>query len=462
MTLLDTFSLAFRNLRQAKLRTFLTTLGVSIGIAFLSGMVSFGVGLQDQLVGRFTRSGLFDSITVTAATLPARFGGPGARGRGARGESATADEASRPRLDDKAIAQLAALPDVKGVFPALRLPIQVKLDDTAEFTLAAGVPLAAGSEGAFQMITYGRFFANESDDACMLSLDMAKRLNSADPKSLIGRTLMLGYAVRSESASTAPPPAPLPGGIDLGGLQVRRVETPCPIVGIVERETGPAPVGSGGVTALMIPMAKALALHAVQVTNAQALLRGADEEPTYQTLTVKVANARRTQDVEAEIKRLGYSAFSLNDLLQGAKRAFLILDIVLALIGSIALVISSLGIANTMVMSILERTREIGVMKAIGGSDADVRKIFLIEASAIGLMGGAAGVALGWVVGRVANFAANIYIEGQGGTAGDLFSLPVWLIGGAIAFSLLLSLLAGSYPANRAARLDPIQALRHD
>jgi putative ABC transport system permease protein len=461
MTLLDTFSLALRNLRQAKLRTLLTTLGVSIGIAFLSGMVSFGVGLQDQLVGRFTRSGLFDSITVTAATLPARFGGPSARGRGTRGGSSSVDEASRPRLDDKAIAQLAALPDVKGVFPALRLPVQVKLDDATEFTLAAGVPLAAGTEGAFQTITYGKFFANESDDACMLSLEMAKRLNGGDPKSLIGRTLTLGYAVRSEPASTAPPPVPLPGGIDLGGLQVRRVETPCPIVGIVERETGPAPVGSGGVTALMLPMAKALALHAVQVTNAQALLRGADE-PAYQTLTVKVASAKRTQDVEAEIKRLGYSAFSLNDLLQGAKRAFLILDIVLALIGSIALVISSLGIANTMVMSILERTREIGVMKAIGGSDADVRKIFLIEASAIGLMGGAAGVALGWVVGRVANFGANIYIERQGGTAGDLFSLPLWLIGGAIAFSLLLSLLAGSYPANRAARLDPIQALRHD
>jgi putative ABC transport system permease protein len=115
-----------------------------------------------------------------------------------------------------------------------------------------------------------------------------------------------------------------------------------------------------------------------------------------------------------------------------------------------------------MVMSILERTREIGVMKAIGGSDADVRKIFLIEASAIGLMGGAAGIALGWVVGRIANFGANIYIERQGGTAGDLFSMPPWLIGGAIGFSLLLSLLAGSYPANRAARLDPIQALRHD
>jgi putative ABC transport system permease protein len=110
-----------------------------------------------------------------------------------------------------------------------------------------------------------------------------------------------------------------------------------------------------------------------------------------------------------------------------------------------------------MVMSILERTREIGVMKAIGGSDADIRKIFLVEASAIGLLGGAAGIVLGWVVSRAINFGANIYIRSQGGTEVNLFSLPLWLIGAAIAFSRVVSLIAG-IPARRAARLDPIQA----
>ena len=179
-------------------------------------------------------------------------------------------------------------------------------------------------------------------------------------------------------------------------------------------------------------------------------------------MTVKVERAQHTDDVEAKIKTMGYGAFSINDALQGAKRAFIILDIVLSLIGSIALAVSSLGIMNTMVMSILERTREIGVMKAIGASDGDIRRIFLVEASTIGVLGGAAGVALGWVVGRVINFAANIYIQRQGGEPGNLFSLPLWLIASAIGFSWLVSLLAGSYPARRAAKLNPIQALRHD
>jgi putative ABC transport system permease protein len=196
---------------------------------------------------------------------------------------------------------------------------------------------------------------------------------------------------------------------------------------------------------------------------AAALLRDpARSSLTYPSAVVRVSAARSTQDVEEQIKKMGFSAFSLNDALQNAKRGFIILDIVLSLIGSIALAVSSLGIMNTMVMSILERTREIGIMKAIGGSDGDIRRIFLIEASAIGLFGGIAGVSLGWLVGRIINFGANVYIQQQGGTTGNLFSLPFWLIGGAIGFSIAVSLVAGSYPAARAARLNPIEALRHD
>jgi ABC-type antimicrobial peptide transport system permease subunit len=243
---------------------------------------------------------------------------------------------------------------------------------------------------------------------------------------------------------------------------MQRAEVKCPIVGIVERETGPFS-GAGGVSALMIPLGKAKDIFASSMASAQALLRDPSKTARpYPSAVVRVKSPQATQDVEDRIKKMGFSAFSLNDALQGAKRGFLVLDIVLSLIGSIALAVSALGIMNTMVMSILERTREIGIMKAIGGSDGDIRRIFLIEASAIGFFGGIAGVALGWLVGRIINIGANVYIQNQGGTPGNLFSLPFWLIGGAIGFSIAISLLAGSYPAARAARLDPIQALRHD
>jgi putative ABC transport system permease protein len=464
VTFRDTLHLALRNLSQAKLRTSLTTLGVSIGIASLAGMVSLGVGLQDQFVGRFTKSGMFDALNVLPGSVGQITFGPGGRGRGGGGRrgfgrrggavlqtDAQGQPTETKELTEETLQELAALPNVRVVYPALRVPVEVKYGGDSEFQIAAGVPMSVKGEGAFQSIPYGRFFAADSEAACMLSLDFAKRINENKPGSLIGQQLTLSYATAAAAAALQGLP-PMP----------QRAESPCTIVGIVERETGPFAV-SAIVSGVMLPIAEAKRIYASSMATAQAMIRDSGRPGRfYQSAVVKVRNPRDTQDVEERIKKLGLSAFSLNDALEGAKRAFIILDIVLSLIGSIALAVSSLGIMNTMVMSILERTREIGIMKAIGGSDADIRRIFLIEASAIGCLGGVSGVILGWAVGRVINLGANVYIQQQGGTPGNLFSLPLWLIGGAIAFSIVVSLLAGSYPAARAAKLDPIRALRHD
>jgi putative ABC transport system permease protein len=287
----------------------------------------------------------------------------------------------------------------------------------------------------------------------MLTLDMAKQITEQDPGSLIGKTANLSYASSRANTGVASDVVP--------GLQVQRVETPCRIAGIVERDPGGIP-GGGGLTGVMIPMGMAKTMDAQAIVNLQTFLRDPSQAKSYGAVTVKVKQARFTQDVEDKLRGMGYTVFSINDALRGAKTAFIVLDIFLSLIGSIALAVSSLGIVNTMVMSILERTREIGIMKAIGASDNDIRKIFLIEASVIGLMGGMVGVSIGWIVGKAINFGGNIYIRSQGGTAAQLFSFPLWLAAAAIAFSIAVSLIAGSYPASRAARLDPIQALRHD
>lgn len=137
-------------------------------------------------------------------------------------------------------------------------------------------------------------------------------------------------------------------------------------------------------------------------------------------------------------------------------------DMLLALIGSMALVVASLGIINTMVMAVLERTREIGVMKAVGAEDGDIRHIFLTESALIGVAGGLAGLLLAWLLGRAMNFGANIYIERQGFRAETLFHIPLWLVAAAMAFALGVSVASGLYPAGRAARIDPARALRHD
>jgi putative ABC transport system permease protein len=454
----DIIGLSLRNLRQAKLRTALTTLGVSIGIASLAGMVSLGVGIQDQVVGRFLQSGVFDTITVVSPSL---LGVPGAilagqrglrgglrGGGGLRGNS----QSSSPKLDDAALKQLSNVENVGDVYPNIRVPVELRFGDFSRLITVGGVTMVSKGEGPFQTLSYGQFFANESDRACMLSLDMAKQITEQNPGSLIGKSLTLSYAARTSEGEVDP----------ITGFQVRRMDLECPVVGIVERDLGLLALGGGPSVSVIIPEGIAKAIDAEVVSNAQTLLRDLSQPKSYASLTVKVKQAKFTQDVEDRIRGLGYTAFSTNDALRGAKNAFIILDVFLSLIGSIALAVSSLGIVNTMVMSILERTREIGIMKAIGASDSDIRRIFLIEASVIGVLGGFVGIALGWVVGRLINFGANIYIRSQGGTPGTLFSLPLWLIGSAIAFSIIVSLVAGSYPASRAARLDPIQALRHD
>ena len=123
---------------------------------------------------------------------------------------------------------------------------------------------------------------------------------------------------------------------------------------------------------------------------------------------------------------------------------------------------ASLGIINTLVMAILERRREIGVMKALGASDIDVKKLFFVEAGAMGALGGVLGITLGWLIGRVINFGTNVYMRRQDLPPENFWYVPAWLVFGALAFAVIVSLGAGLYPASRAAKLDPVQALRHD
>src|SRR5438128_5731746 len=210
MTLRDTVDLALRNLNQAKLRTSLTTLGVSIGIASLAGMVSLGIGLQDQFVTRLTRAGLFDTVTVlSAADLPggfARLGGAGrgfgARRGGGRG-AAPGVPPGRTELTDETIRALASLPHVREVYPNIRVPLQVKFNGQQESFAAAGVPMSAKGEGAFRSITYGAFFPSDADMTCMLSLDLAKRMMDTDPGALVGQTVTLLHASPSMAAAIA-------------------------------------------------------------------------------------------------------------------------------------------------------------------------------------------------------------------------------------------------------------------
>ena len=159
---------------------------------------------------------------------------------------------------------------------------------------------------------------------------------------------------------------------------------------------------------------------------------------------------------------MGFSAFSLLDASRNLGLVFAVFDLFLGIFGSLALVVASLGIINTLVMAILERRREIGVLKALGAADRDIRRLFFIEAGAMGLLGGIVGVCIGWLIGHAINFGTNIYLSRRSLPGISVTAVPWWMVAAAIAFSIAVSLGAGIYPASRAARLDPVEALRYE
>jgi hypothetical protein len=190
---------------------------------------------------------------------------------------------------------------------------------------------------------------------------------------------------------------------------------------------------------------------------------GESQTEGYELAVVRVADPVHLAEVRQKITDLGFGSFSIVDELDEIRTVFLIIDSVLGLLGGISLLVASFGIANTMIMSILERTREIGIMKAIGAEDREIKLIFFVEAAVIGVVGGVVGVLLAWGISAVANrLAYRFVLKPQGASFIDFFDLPLYLTVGAILFALLVSIAAALYPASRAARIDPVRALRHD
>jgi len=448
MKLRDMTELAVRNLREAILRNSLTTLGVAVGVASLVAMLSLGVGLQQLASSRLSKSGLFDSIFVTAKT---NLRGPGAGPPATRAASPKA----RP-LDEDARTELTKLPNVIEVYPQIRFFTEVRFDGKPFATVVAGMPESSKQSGSFDGMQ-GSFFSFDNADEAILQIEFAKELNP-QTKDLIGKDLVLRYAERQSLASESAGATQ-----NSGGFSVVPKEKHLHIIGIVETEPASG-FGGFGSGRLLIPLPVAETLRAAQVNDLRDVLRGSSpsDQPAYASLSVRVKSPSLVDATEKKIKDLGFSAFSLLDASKSLRIFFSVFDLLLGIFGSLALAVATLGIVNTLVMAILERRREIGVLKALGAADGDVQQLFFVEAGVMGLAGGVLGVLLGWLIGQALTFATNVYLKRQDLPGVQISSVPLWLIAGAIGFAILVSLIAGLYPASRAAKLNPVDALRYE
>jgi len=187
----------------------------------------------------------------------------------------------------------------------------------------------------------------------------------------------------------------------------------------------------------------------------------------YSMVVVKVANVDQVIDITDQITAMGFQAYTPQAFVQGINNFYIILQFIFGGVGAIALLVAAIGIANTMAMSILERTREIGLMKAVGATNRDVLAIFLGEASGIGFIGGLGGVIIGWLAGQGINVIAIVYLANQASQQGGpppsvAVYTPLWLPIFALAFSTLIGMLSGLYPALRAATMIPVLALKYE
>jgi putative ABC transport system permease protein len=455
MKLRDMTDLAFRNLREALLRNSLTTLGIAVGVASLVAMLSLGVGLQQLAAKRLSQSGLFDSVFVTPRmNLRGPGGGPPAM---------RPTDSSARLLDEDARQEISRLPNVVEVYPQVRFFTEVRYDGKPFATMVAGMPESSKASGSFEGMQ-GSFFSGSNVNEAILQSEFAKELNP-QTASLIGKDLVLRYAERQAlPANPADSNATSSSNSDFlpGGFSVVPKELKLRIVGVVETEPA-AGFGGYGNGRLLIPLQVAMTLRAAQINDLRDIVRGASStKPTFASLTVRAKSPKYVEALETSIKNMGFGAFSLLDASKSLRIFFSVFDLLLGIFGSLALAVATLGIINTLVMAILERRREIGVLKALGAADGDVKQLFFVEAGVMGLFGGIFGAFLGWLIGRALTFGTNFYLHRQNLPGVDISSVPWWLVLGAISFAIFVSLGAGLYPASRAARLDPVQALRYE
>jgi len=454
MKLYDSIDLAARNLRESVLRNSLTTLGIAVGVASLVAMLSLGVGLQRMTARRLKSSGLFDTVVVTSRRDLRSFD----REQEMNGPSA----AESPDLDEAARRKIESVSGVLEAYPELRFITELRYEEKPHLTMVGGMAFSSKDSDGFEGLQ-GRFFSSENVAEAILQKSFAAELLGRAPargpdefsvadvaKPLLGKQIIMRYVERSSSAENK----------DSASYSVVSHELPLTIVGVTDLD--PDSVRGPARARLFIPEKLLEGLRVMQAYDYRDSTRATSSEPAYATVIARVSGAGKVDSVEQAIKKMGFNTFSILDANKGLQRLFKILDLFLGIFGSLALTVASIGIVNTLVMAILERRREIGIMKAVGASDQDVRGLFFAEAGAMGFLGGVFGVVLGWVIGRVINFGTIVYLSRQGFPPEQIWAVPWWLIAFALGVAFLVSLVSGLYPASRAAKLDPVQALRYE
>lgn len=448
MRLADLLTLAWTNLWRNRTRSLLTGVGVMVGTAALVMLLAYGSGLEQTADREFNALRLDNTLRVTSHPIP---GMTGAR------SSVLPDSLRSPQrrvpLTDSLVRRMARVDGVLAAYPEMQFPAKLEGNGRTLVVTAEGIPMDFR-----QMATYrptdGRFFASGREPAVLIPRSMAKRLGYRPPAAAVGDTVDLVTASLNFQR--------LRGAAELfsGGLRTLPMgQRPYDvrIAGLLADAGQPV----SGLTRVVLPLEFGRTLSKVPFFSTLDLLfRHAETQEGYSAVRVQLGEAADPAAVRRALDAMGVYTTSFRRQFERLDTLFFVLDLALGIIGSIALLVAVFGVANTILMNVRERSREIGIMMAVGGDARDLQRLFVVESGALGALGGAAGLAVGAVLATGLDWGINLYLDGLGVPSVTVFDLsaPVALaIGGG---AVLVSLLAGVLPARRAARVEPAEALR--
>jgi putative ABC transport system permease protein len=445
MKLFDLVRLVLNNLSRRKARVGLTAIGVVIGTAAVVILVSLAIGLQMNATEQLYGIGDLSQIYVYPNFGSEFFvevpvgGGGGGGGGGGRPQDIK-------RLTSSALNDLRAIPNVQSVIPREYLNANVVMKYK-------------------RLMGYSGIYGVGTNDLA----DMGLKTKQGTTE-LTRSTVVIGHMVAQNFSDPnwkpgQEPPAP-PDlydqqlqltliKYDNDGNEIRRNYS-VRVAGVLSE------AGNEADWSIFLP------LEQVKAMNEWSMGTRIDYNRTgYNEVIVRARSADKTLEIRDQIIALGFQANTPLDFVQGINNFYRVLQVVLGGVGAIALLVAAIGIANTMAMSILERTREIGLMKAVGATNRDVLSLFLGEAAGIGFIGGLGGVLAGWLGGQVLNVVVVVYLAQQAASQGGIppsvaVYTPLWLPVSVLLFSVFIGMISGLYPALRAATMIPVLALKYE
>lgn len=445
MRFLDLLRMSSSNLLRRKLRTFLTVLGVVIGTASIVVMISLGLGLRKSTMDQIEKYGGLTTINVYSNEY---WGGSG-----------SSEEVKR--IDDAVVEEIAQIPHVELASPKLTIYVTAKQGVyegnfqingmTAEALRKMDLDIGEGElppeDGSLQLFYGNQILTNFYnakkneyywDTGVLPDVDLMN-----DPVFIIFDTDAYWQSKYNDGSGqvTAPPKKYI---IPTSGI----------MAGGVDDYSENAYNVFADIDALKAQLKKVFKNKVIpgqpQNKNGKPY-----KELYYNEVYIRVDDMDNVTAVQQEIKNMGYEAYSNAEWMEQMQTQMGTIQMVLGGIGAVSLFVAAIGIANTMMMSIYERTKEIGVIKVLGCDMGNIRTMFLLEAGFIGFIGGIVGLILSYGISAVINVVAKDYYEG-------ISYIPLWLVLVSLMFAVLVGMVAGFFPALRAMKLSPLAAIRNE